>query len=94
MSIRGAVVTETEINIAATTDDNYAVSDLLGQLASYRKLIKHPPTRIPIFGCNDKRVTIFFALISCTTKQSCFDTQGIPVKRERSIFIPFSKLNS
>lgn len=33
MSIYKAVVTETGINIAATTDDNYAVNELLGQLA-------------------------------------------------------------
>lgn len=44
---RRAVVTETEINIGAASDDNYAVSDLLGQLPSYRKLIKLP-SRIPI----------------------------------------------
>lgn len=46
MSIRCALYTETEINIGPTSD-NYAVSDLLGWLSSYRKLIKTYEFRYP-----------------------------------------------
>lgn len=46
MSIRYTLYTETEINIAPTSD-NYAVSDLLGWLSSYRKLIKTYEFRYP-----------------------------------------------
>lgn len=67
MSIRYTLYTETEINIAPTSD-NYAVSDLLGWLSSYRKLIKTYEFRYPRLHTIDTHRE----LSSLTSSYFCF----------------------